>query len=164
MNRRTHRQLALITLLISLFASLGCDAMVSRLVDRAAERQMNSTDLGLLEDDALNVFLCGTGSPLPDPTSAGACTIVVAGGKVYVVDVGPGVTSLKKGDHNQCIMASIVALFTGFIEELQSFVFVSPNPQQEGQPFDAPWQGGFGKLVGSNLMSKPFDVDFIITR
>ena len=90
MNRRTHRQLALITLLISLFASLGCDAMVSRLVDRAAERQMNSTDLALLEDDALNVFLCGTGSPLPDPTSAGACTIVVAGGKVYVVDVGPG--------------------------------------------------------------------------
>jgi ribonuclease Z len=64
--------------------------MVSRLVDRAAERQMNSTDLGLLEDDALNVFLCGTGSPLPDPTRAAACTIVVAGGKLYVVDVGPG--------------------------------------------------------------------------
>ena len=64
--------------------------MVSRLVDRAADRQMNSTDLGLLEDDALNVFLCGTGSPLPDPTSAAACTIVVAGGKIYVVDVGPG--------------------------------------------------------------------------
>ena len=89
-NQRTHRQLALIALLISLFASLGCDAVVGRLVDRAAERQMNSTDLGLLEDDALNVFLCGTGSPLPDPIRAAACTIVVAGGKLYVVDVGPG--------------------------------------------------------------------------
>jgi ribonuclease Z len=89
-NQRTDVQVALIALLICLFGSLGCDAMVSRLVDRAADRQMTSTDRSLLEDDALNVFLCGTGSPLPDASSAAACTLVVAAGKIYVVDVGPG--------------------------------------------------------------------------
>jgi ribonuclease Z len=64
--------------------------MIGRIVDRAAERQTNSVRIDLLEDDALNVFLCGTGSPLPDPTSAAACTMVLAGGRMYVVDVGPG--------------------------------------------------------------------------
>jgi ribonuclease Z len=36
------------------------------------------------------VVLCGTGSPLPDAQRAGPCTAVVAGGRIYLVDVGPG--------------------------------------------------------------------------
>ncbi len=85
-----HLRVALIALFVSLSASLGCDAIIGRIAGAAADRQMNSVARGLLEDDALNVFLCGTGSPLPDPTSASACTMVLAGGKIYVVDVGPG--------------------------------------------------------------------------
>ena len=38
--------------------------------------------------DGLHVALCGTGSPLPDPTRAGACTVVIAGRHVFVVDSG----------------------------------------------------------------------------
>ncbi len=40
--------------------------------------------------DALNILFCGTGSPLPDPTRAGACTAILAGGKVVIIDTGPG--------------------------------------------------------------------------
>jgi len=77
-------------LLLSLSAMLGCEAMMGRIVDGAVDRQANSTRVELLEDDALHVFLCGTGSPLADADSAAACTMVIAGGKVYVIDVGPG--------------------------------------------------------------------------
>ena len=40
--------------------------------------------------DGLHVGLCGTGSPLPDPTRAGACTVIIAGKHVFVVDSGEG--------------------------------------------------------------------------
>src|SRR6185437_4862391 len=40
--------------------------------------------------DGLHVGLCGSGSPMPDPTRAGPCTAVLAGQRLYVVDVGAG--------------------------------------------------------------------------
>lgn len=36
----------------------------------------------------LSVALCGTGSPLPDPTRAGPCTLIGAGNRLYIVDTG----------------------------------------------------------------------------
>lgn len=44
----------------------------------------------LFDDKALHVVLCGTGSPLPDPLRAKACTAVIVKGRAYIVDVGPG--------------------------------------------------------------------------
>jgi ribonuclease Z len=38
--------------------------------------------------DGLHVALCGTGSPLPNPNRAGACTVIIAGRHVFVVDSG----------------------------------------------------------------------------
>lgn len=40
--------------------------------------------------DELHVGLCGSGSPMPDPTRAGPCTVVLAGHRLFVVDVGAG--------------------------------------------------------------------------
>ena len=40
--------------------------------------------------DGLHVALCGTGAPLPDPGRAGACTVVIAGKHLFVVDSGEG--------------------------------------------------------------------------
>ncbi len=40
--------------------------------------------------DGLHVFVCGSGSPMPDPGRAGPCLGVVAGEHVFVVDVGSG--------------------------------------------------------------------------
>jgi ribonuclease Z len=89
-SERLHVQVTRAALLLALLTSLGCDAMVGRVIDAGVKRQMNGVNTALLEDDGLSVFLCGTGSPLADPNSAAACTLVVAGGKIYVVDVGPG--------------------------------------------------------------------------
>jgi ribonuclease Z len=44
------------------------------------------------EGDALEVALCGSGSPLPDPNRAQACTLIAAGGRFWVVDTGIGST------------------------------------------------------------------------
>lgn len=43
----------------------------------------------VFDGKALRVILCGTSAPLPDPSRAKACTIVVAGDKAYVIDTGP---------------------------------------------------------------------------
>ena len=40
--------------------------------------------------DGLRVFMCGTSSPLPSPDRAQACVAVMAGDRLFVVDVGAG--------------------------------------------------------------------------
>ena len=37
----------------------------------------------------MHVVLCGTGAPLFDTHRAAQCTAVIAGGKMYLIDVGP---------------------------------------------------------------------------
>jgi ribonuclease Z len=70
----------------ALVAFTACD----RLADREAERTITRARTDLLAAPELHVVLCGTGSPLPDPARAGACTAVIAGGELVLVDVGPG--------------------------------------------------------------------------
>lgn len=40
--------------------------------------------------DGLHVALCGTGSPMPSVDRAGACTVIIAGKQIMVVDAGEG--------------------------------------------------------------------------
>lgn len=42
----------------------------------------------LADANELSVLLCGTGSPLPDKTRGGPCTLIAAGGRLYLVDAG----------------------------------------------------------------------------
>lgn len=60
-----------------------------RLFERFAARQIASGNAGLLKDDALRVGVCGSSAPLPSTKRAKACVAVMAGGKFYLVDVGP---------------------------------------------------------------------------
>jgi len=73
-------------LVAALVALASCD----RLADREAERTITRARTDLLTAPELRVVLCGTGSPLPDASRAGACTAVIAGGELVLVDVGPG--------------------------------------------------------------------------
>ena len=40
--------------------------------------------------DGLHVYICGAGSPLPDPKRSGSCIGVLAGETAFVIDVGSG--------------------------------------------------------------------------
>ena len=79
-----------LVLLLLLAGSIGCDAMVGRMITRGATQNVSSSAREMMLADDLSVFLCGTGSPLPDASAASACTLVSAGGRLYVVDVGVG--------------------------------------------------------------------------
>jgi ribonuclease Z len=61
------------------------DALIARV---ARERLLAPADLAF-DDDTLSVLLCGTSSPLAHPTRGHPCTAVIAGGRIYLVDVGP---------------------------------------------------------------------------
>ncbi len=62
-----------------------------RLVDRAIRASMdNSKRQALFADDAMRLLVCGSSSPFPAKDRARPCLAVIAGGKFYVVDTGPG--------------------------------------------------------------------------
>ncbi|HAJ46479.1 MAG TPA: MBL fold metallo-hydrolase, partial [Alphaproteobacteria bacterium] len=46
------------------------------------------------KDDALRIAFCGTTGPMPDARRAKICTMVIAGGKFYIVDIGPEATEV----------------------------------------------------------------------
>ena len=69
----------------NLFKMQIANAVFNRTIDRLV-----GTDPSLNLPDGLHVYLCGTGSPLPDPTRAGPCIGILAGKKAYMFDVGAG--------------------------------------------------------------------------
>src|SRR5436190_20713356 len=68
----------------------GCDRVLDAVIARRVEQNLRRADRALLSSPDLTVVLCGTSGPLADAQRAGACTAIVAGGKVFLVDVGPG--------------------------------------------------------------------------
>ncbi|MFN3749117.1 MAG: MBL fold metallo-hydrolase [Sphingorhabdus sp.] len=65
-------------------AEIGA-SLFQRAVDSRAGRDVTAT-----LSDGLHIGLCGTGSPLPNADRAGACTVVIAGKRIFVVDAGEG--------------------------------------------------------------------------
>jgi ribonuclease Z len=59
------------------------------LLVRVAEARVGRDATASLPD-GLHLVLCGTGSPLPDPTRAEPCNLVIAGRHLFVVDAGDG--------------------------------------------------------------------------
>ena len=66
------------------------DAIMMRVFERALDKGMARDVMATLDPKALHVGFCGTGSPLPSRDRASACTVVVAGGKLFVFDAGEG--------------------------------------------------------------------------
>lgn len=67
-------------------------AVQDRVFAAGARRQLARQSQLPTGDDAVRVLLCGTSSPLPRRQSAKACTLVVAGGRLFIVDIGPEAT------------------------------------------------------------------------
>lgn len=63
--------------------------LASALYERRVDRQMSLDRIGDLPD-GLHIAFCGTGSPLPDPSRAPSCAVVIAGDRLFVVDSGAG--------------------------------------------------------------------------
>lgn len=72
--------------LVALRTSAG---LQDKLFERGLAARMASLAVPINEG-SLYVFICGSGSPMPDPGRASACTALIAGGDLYLVDIGPG--------------------------------------------------------------------------
>lgn len=59
------------------------------LVERVIDANVG-TDPSAALPDGLHAYVCGTGSPMADPTRAGACIAVIAGETKLIFDVGSG--------------------------------------------------------------------------
>ncbi len=75
-------------------AAASCLTATFLLFGSLAEAQFGTRPdrSSLLDDGALHVVICGSGSPLPSAERAGPCTAVTAGGRMFLIDVGPGST------------------------------------------------------------------------
>ena len=78
---------ALILLLAGAWLMRGEIAV--RLMGRIYDRAMAASPADGLPD-GLHVALCGSGSPMPDPSRAGPCTAVLAGQRLFIFDAGAG--------------------------------------------------------------------------
>jgi ribonuclease Z len=80
-------------LVLGAFAMVGAfyasPAIQDKLFARAARQQLARTTTLPMTNDAIRVVLCGTSSPLPTRTSAKSCTLVAAGGHLFLFDIGP---------------------------------------------------------------------------
>lgn len=74
---------------LGLSAALANPTVQQKIFERAVAQRMGVDNTALMADDALRVAVCGTSAPLPSKTRAKACVAVIAGGKFYIVDVGP---------------------------------------------------------------------------
>ena len=79
-----------VVMLAGIAAYANRDAIAMRLIQRGAEAAMSRDVMASLPKDQLHVGFCGTGSPLPSRERAAACTFVIAGGKLFVFDMGEG--------------------------------------------------------------------------
>lgn len=92
MLRSWWRRLAL-GLVMLVVAGLGLvqiPAVQDWLFVRGVRHAVSSQGAVLPEADHLKVVLCGTSAPPPSMVRAKACTLVMAGDQVFVVDTGPG--------------------------------------------------------------------------
>tara|TARA_R110002096_G_scaffold73793_1_gene174965 strand:+ start:6776 stop:7864 length:1089 start_codon:yes stop_codon:yes gene_type:complete len=63
--------------------------LATALYERRVDRQMSLDRIGDLPD-GLHIAFCGTGSPLPDPSRAPSCAVVIAGDRLFAIDAGAG--------------------------------------------------------------------------
>ena len=124
--------LVLIAVVVALYLLRGEIAL--RLTERMAQRNL-SADLTQELPDGLHAAVCGSGSPLTDPTRAGPCLAVVAGKRVFVVDAGEGSAEVLSG----------MGLRPGAIEQLFLTHFHSDHIDGLGAMALQRWAGGAAK-------------------
>ncbi len=83
--------LVLAALLLAAIAAFQFPDVQDRLAGAVMKRNMDNRDRqALFADDALRLVVCGSSSPFPSADRARPCLAVIAGGRFYVVDTGPG--------------------------------------------------------------------------
>jgi ribonuclease Z len=85
------RKIALVSSLVvaaALAAAYAFRAPLSMAMGQRMATQRMASDLLDALPDGLHIGLCGAGSPMPDERRMGACTVIIAGKRLFVFDTG----------------------------------------------------------------------------
>jgi ribonuclease Z len=143
--------------LCAVLALAGCE----KLVERQIVQGLTRADTAMLESPDLQVVLCGTGSPLPDPKRAAACTAVIAGGKFVLVDAGPGswetvdLANLPIGSLSAVLITHFHSDHIGDLGEAITQSWIAGR----AQPLDVYGPPGVSRIVDGLREVYAFDVD-----
>jgi ribonuclease Z len=77
-------------ILIAALTAKAFEAEIGSSIYQGAVDRRAGADATARLPDGLHIALCGTGSPLPNPTRAGPCNVVIAGKHFFIVDAGEG--------------------------------------------------------------------------
>ncbi len=87
------KKLLLTLVVLGVVSAIGWNLFGTRILMRAMQKTVEANLSGAVQESmagGLNVVLCGAGSPMPDPSRAGPCTIIQAGDQMLVIDAGSG--------------------------------------------------------------------------
>ncbi|MCZ8017465.1 MBL fold metallo-hydrolase [Novosphingobium sp.] len=93
MKRKLGLGIAVVVLAVGLALFLGRDRLAQRAFDTAIDQNVG-IDRSAALPDGVHVYVCGSGSPMPDADRAGPCLAVLAGQQGFVFDAGAG--SIRK--------------------------------------------------------------------
>lgn len=92
-RRKIGLGLAAVLLAVGLGLLAGRDRLAQRAFDTAIEQNVG-VDRSAALPDGIHVYVCGSGSPMPDADRAGPCLAVLAGRQGFIFDAGAG--SIRK--------------------------------------------------------------------
>ncbi len=144
-------------LLSAIVLLAGCERVLEWQVQQALRR-----DTAVLESPDMTVVLCGTGSPLPDPQRAGACTAVIAGGQFVLVDAGPGawetldLTRLPTGALSAVLLTHFHSDHIGDLGETMVQSWIAGR----GQPLEVFGPAGTARVVDGLVAAYSQDADY----
>jgi len=137
-----------------------------RLLSAVASSQLRSNGLEGIPD-GLHVGLAGTGAPLPEHRRHGACTFVLAGKHLFIVDSGPGSTKalelmrLPLGDIEAVLLTHMHSDHIGGLGELMLKAWTRGARQQ---PLKVLGPEGVDKVVAGFNMAYAIDTDLRIAH
>jgi len=167
---RTKRKIGLgiVGLLLVAGASFyaGRDKLAQRAFDTAIEKNVG-IDRSAALPDGIHVYVCGSGSPMPDADRAGPCLAVLAGREGFVFDAGSG--SIRKlgrmgfpMDHLQG--AYLTHLHSDHIDGLGELLLQAWIAGSRGTPLPVSGPAGTDKVIAGLTQVYAIDKGFRIAH
>lgn len=97
MIRKLTLGLLVVLMLGAVLAYLNRDALADLAIRQRLQQQPDRSML--VRDDHIRVLICGTGSPEVSTARAQACTMIGAGGKLFLFDAGDGAVRSLAASH-----------------------------------------------------------------
>ena len=87
------KKIVIFTFAILAILFVARQALLPQLIERGFAKSVSENigiDRSAALEDGLHIYICGAGSPLPDPKRSGPCIGVLAGKQAFIFDAGTG--------------------------------------------------------------------------